>query len=348
MDKALFRRETGRACAQRIEWVDTAKGIGLFLVVLGHLWYSSDLAAVHYLLYSFHVPMFFILSGFVFTNQKNQSFLTYAAGKIKRFIPPIILGLMLGVAIMLGRNSMAQTEMLLRIFYWNGKLPYNAPVWFLIILFEVYFFAYWLPNDHFSYIRRALFAAVCLAVGYVFTIQRGFVPFGMDRMIICFGFFLLGNVARPLYDKLAKGKAKALMWTMLGIFCVSLPIWIVFAGVLNPVTKLSMYSFVFGNYGYFVVSAISGSLMAISIAFFINKTKKDRFIQALTRSSIFVIVTHYPFAWGYRYLAAQWGFEFTWIYSLTAIIYAALVLAFYMAITPFVSRVFPVVTGDTK
>lgn len=46
---------------RRIEWIDIAKGIGILLVILGHtiaLKYSK-------VLYTFHMPLFFLLSGLV-------------------------------------------------------------------------------------------------------------------------------------------------------------------------------------------------------------------------------------------------------------------------------------------
>ncbi|HEX7782649.1 MAG TPA: acyltransferase family protein [Sphingobium sp.] len=51
------------AAAQRFEWVDVARGIGIVAVVIGHVW-SRGLP--HSLTYSFHMPLFFLLSGYLF------------------------------------------------------------------------------------------------------------------------------------------------------------------------------------------------------------------------------------------------------------------------------------------
>jgi len=51
------------AAAQRFEWVDVARGIGIVAVVIGHVW-SRGLP--HTLTYSFHMPLFFLLSGYLF------------------------------------------------------------------------------------------------------------------------------------------------------------------------------------------------------------------------------------------------------------------------------------------
>lgn len=48
--------------------IDIAKGIGICLVVLGHLsdYFGADISVTYKLLYLFHVPLFFFLSGLFF------------------------------------------------------------------------------------------------------------------------------------------------------------------------------------------------------------------------------------------------------------------------------------------
>lgn len=46
----------------RIEWIDTAKGIGIILVLLGH----ADFEPFSKIIYMFHIPLFFFISGFLF------------------------------------------------------------------------------------------------------------------------------------------------------------------------------------------------------------------------------------------------------------------------------------------
>ena len=46
----------------RIESIDAAKAIGIVLVIMGHC-FNSTLPYMHEFIYSFHMPLFFILSG---------------------------------------------------------------------------------------------------------------------------------------------------------------------------------------------------------------------------------------------------------------------------------------------
>ncbi|MES9965459.1 MAG: acyltransferase family protein [Candidatus Sedimenticola sp. 20ELBAFRAG] len=73
-------------------WVLIAKGIGIVLVVVGHFYpknspeYWSDIRDI---IYTFHMPLFFLLSGFLYSYTKH----TYSVlinGKVKRLIYPFI------------------------------------------------------------------------------------------------------------------------------------------------------------------------------------------------------------------------------------------------------------------
>lgn len=48
--------------SDRLDWVDAAKGVGIILVVAGHVWTRGD---VRDAIYAFHMPLFFLLSGYL-------------------------------------------------------------------------------------------------------------------------------------------------------------------------------------------------------------------------------------------------------------------------------------------
>lgn len=53
---------------QRLEYIDIVKGIGILLVVLGHVTTNKE---VYHFIYAFHMPLFFIISG-MFLHDKPQ------------------------------------------------------------------------------------------------------------------------------------------------------------------------------------------------------------------------------------------------------------------------------------
>ena len=63
--------------AQRIDWIDALKGFAIITVVIGHCAtdcmssgnypaYKSLINAIYSFIYSFHMPLFFTISGYVF------------------------------------------------------------------------------------------------------------------------------------------------------------------------------------------------------------------------------------------------------------------------------------------
>src|SRR5436190_13636462 len=50
----------------RIEFLDAAKGIGILFVVLGHNHIKLEYPLIYQVVYSFHMPFFFLLSGMFF------------------------------------------------------------------------------------------------------------------------------------------------------------------------------------------------------------------------------------------------------------------------------------------
>ena len=56
------------ADTKRLHWIDTLKAIGIMLVFLGH-----SGAPFHDGIYLFHMPLFFIISGFLWNMDKYAS-----------------------------------------------------------------------------------------------------------------------------------------------------------------------------------------------------------------------------------------------------------------------------------
>ncbi|WP_327753585.1 acyltransferase family protein [Sphingobium sp. SJ10-10] len=55
----------------RLEWIDVARGIGIVAVVVGHVWTRGALRDA---MYSFHMPLFFLLSGLLSRPQQVARF----------------------------------------------------------------------------------------------------------------------------------------------------------------------------------------------------------------------------------------------------------------------------------
>ena len=73
-----------------IVWLDYARTLGIFLVVFGHLWQkipafdiNDSLKEVWNYIYLFHMPLFFVISGFLFKSNKAKIVDKITVGGVK-------------------------------------------------------------------------------------------------------------------------------------------------------------------------------------------------------------------------------------------------------------------------
>src|SRR6266498_1467189 len=76
------------AATQRVAYVDVAKGIGIILVVMGHNDFALISPFAHKLIYSFHMPMFFFMSGMFF--RPDVPFWSFLWNRFNRLLKPFL------------------------------------------------------------------------------------------------------------------------------------------------------------------------------------------------------------------------------------------------------------------
>ena len=180
--------------ANRIEYFDATKAICILLMIVGH----CDLSAVPYLkviIYSFHMPLFFIISGFFFKEAtQKEAFSKYTRNHIKPYgITAIVtLGILLLLSTYIWNFSVLKDfieKWALRFFFGSGisdggglfaSTPIVGPIWFLLTLFWAMLFYNFL-KIHFhgielAIIILALFCVACFSVSFIrlpFSLQAG-------------------------------------------------------------------------------------------------------------------------------------------------------------------------------
>ncbi len=75
------------AISNRIEWLDVAKGIVIMLMILGHSGMPKYASNV---IFAFHMPFFFVASGFT-TNFEKTSFVRFCWNKLKSLGIPFVI-----------------------------------------------------------------------------------------------------------------------------------------------------------------------------------------------------------------------------------------------------------------
>ena len=128
---------------KRVEYADIAKGIGIILVVMGHNDFALISPFAHKLIYSFHMPMFFFMSGIFF--RPDIPFWTFVRQRFNRVLRPFLFMILFifFTSISFSKVSILEaSRRLAKAMYGSGQYLDWVQLWFLPHLFVVSLFAY--------------------------------------------------------------------------------------------------------------------------------------------------------------------------------------------------------------
>ena len=194
---------------KRVEYVDIAKGIGITLVVMAHNDFALISPFAHKLIYSFHMPMFFFMSGMFF--KPDIPFWTFVSQRFHRILRPFLFMILFifFMSISFSKVSILEaSRRLVKAMYGSGQYLDWVQLWFLPHLFVVSLFAYFFVR---GIRQRLLFRLrwgilIVLYVISVFSIKLFYpfelnllgkdftlygLPFSLDLVLISGFFFIL-------------------------------------------------------------------------------------------------------------------------------------------------------------
>lgn len=257
---------------QRIHWVDIAKGLAMILVIVGHTLTVPD--KIVHTIYLFHMPAFFLLSGYCFSAKRKLKSFVWV--KVKTVLLPVITLGMSGSLIVallmkfLMHKSVNWQAVFVNPFIQCGERDLD---WFLPAIFVsllVFYGLVKLLKDKLVFLNISSFALAFLS--YLFIKKVGVdVPWHVDTALVALPFVSIGYSLRKssLLDKM-KNISGALVFAVL---CAGF-------GETNTILfdTVEMRVNWYGNIFLFYLSAISGCLMLIYISRIISESKCLEFI----------------------------------------------------------------------
>lgn len=189
----------------RIQWIDAAKGLGILLIFVGHIWSLSDTPIFYDWMYAFHVPLFFFVSGLTLKTRVGP-LLELVVKKARTILVPYFFYALVGYVFYVGGYLAAtlagrQIEQfdygflypLLGILHGtlgDGNLI-NSPLWFLPALFVTFLVGY-AVNTYISHHGfRVLVVAGLTGLG-IWIGEDLRIPFGVVPALIALLFFQAG------------------------------------------------------------------------------------------------------------------------------------------------------------
>ena len=198
--------------SDRLAVLDVAKGIGMVFVVFAHVNYTPILLK---LIYSFHMPLFFVLAGMVFQREKYPSVGAFLKRRWKGLVLPYLAFSVISIGyvfvsekIWAAAEDLSREEYLqafLQIILAQGSKPVlNTPLWFVpcLLAVEILYFGI---SGH----KRSVVIPVCvLLMGLGWLLESGLLPFDntklpwtLDSALFALGFYASGNLLAPWLRK---------------------------------------------------------------------------------------------------------------------------------------------------
>lgn len=181
----------------RIQGIDLCKGIGILLVMLGHFMPNSIFTALF--IYTFHIPLFFVISGFLFKG--NYTIGSFVKKRTKSLVIPYFI---YGVPILVeefvfSKNYTVQSLLDICTNYLVQR-KYTT-MWFVSCLFTTELTFVLICFIFHSEYLRILFCLLFLYIGYIISNNIGELPWCINSALMMLFFMEVGHLIRLGYNK---------------------------------------------------------------------------------------------------------------------------------------------------
>lgn len=267
----------------RIYWIDNAKAIGIFLVVVGHLSLNDSVEKV---VYAFHMPLFFFLAGITFSNK--VCFKEFLHKRFQSVIVPYLFFAFAtyGLSLIIRNfqnsdpekaiNSITQVYYILYGSVADQRIRFNAPLWFLPCFFVSQVVYYFLSNLK-EYGRYFVVFLLGLAGIYLVNLS---IPWGANTALTGIVFTCLGHSTKEIFND------GHIFSTKIAIF-ICLFLVLLSASHFNELVNLSINYI--GNPFLFYSASLSGIVALIYLSQFI---KRNYFLSFIGANSLIILSIH--------------------------------------------------------
>lgn len=280
----------------RLDEIDLAKGLGIFLVVFGHVIQNFSYAhhaLLYNCIYGFHMPFFFFLSGITFS--ATLPFWQFALKKLHSLVLPAILFSAV-LAVPSSIDYAQRGDNYLRMLYYSklkdillatSESPFSL-LWFLYALFwlelDMWLLTHLLPERCVDVAGLVISFGFSLAAALLHRADRAPVPYALDAALLCAPFFFLGVLVRR--HKLLE-KQFFVRTPIYAAAAVSFLGLVVLAAIFTNVPHL--YCGDPGNPVLFYLEALLGCFSAFVLC---CAVKRNRYLSLCGRYSLYIYGLH--------------------------------------------------------
>lgn len=255
-------------------WISVAKGLGIMLVVFGHIYIGPDSSyVVKRWIYSFHMPLFFFISGLL-RKTTVSAFPVYFKKKIKNLvIPYFIYGIISIIYFGIHNHDKVNIDFVIlllgKLILCQGSdrfLTFNPALWFLTCLFIVEIIAYFTLSRSKTII--ILIGSLSGILGIILSTFVGKIDifWNIDISLIAFFYYACGFIYKSMIKFRKKTKQESIF--IVTVFMIS----IILLSPSNGIFSLAYNKM--GNSNLLgIILSFLGIYLIIELAQIINKNK---------------------------------------------------------------------------
>lgn len=310
----------------RLPWIDLMKVMGMFFIIYGHL-FSYGYQSV----YAFNVPVFFIISGYLFKeNQPASEFWSKLWHQL--VIPMLAICLLNNVYLIVNdllHHRLEASRLMFPLGIMAGEQFYLDVCWFIYTLIILKMISQFVRGIGF----RILLAVACLIVA--FFIAPSVQSHGWTNALLCvlltYPFFLSGILARQI-EFVRKPLS---FWGCLGGAVLSGAI-LCFVSRFNG--DVFIYRFIYGNN---ILLYLLGGVAGTCLLFFVSKMfdNSPNWVRILALGSIVILGFHRYLIILYRHFFEQNPFD---------ILVALVILLLFVPVIGLCISYFPWLVGNRR
>lgn len=278
--------------SKRKQWIDISKGIAIILVEFSH---NGCIPFVWFLISPFYVAVFFILSGYTYT-EKSHNYGEFVSSKIYRLLYPYIFyNIIICIcSVLLGRD-------LIRTFlgalysrfciYPLGNdenvilLTYNAPTWFLTALFLSLILFKLILRVSRNKVFFILLIIIFLVITKLLTYLPILLPWSLDSVFLFSILIFVGYQLKDIFIYRIKYHFPVIIVMIIGL--IIYPIISDVNGLIN--LSVRIYG---NNIVLFLFTSIIGSCCLMLFSKKIERFKIGKYLSIVGRHSLNIFCIH--------------------------------------------------------
>lgn len=324
----------------RLDFIDLAKGIGMFMVVYLHVTINYPASMNVYggshwdgFVHSMFMPLFFILSGFFFSTK--LSFKEWIVKKANRLLVPFVMFYLLTYIINVILVTFFHVELKSGFSYWDVFVVFhkdvfpNSAIWFLLALFWSSIIMFWILRLSGKAVVQSMLVLLSFAGGYLLDAKHINIPLYIDTAFSAVPFIYAGYLVKKVhvFRRLEECKCvlRMVIVTAVGLACFMFD-WLYGHG--GSMVNNQGVSFMF------LFSGLTGSVACICAAYIV---KRIPLVSYVGKYSMLVLCTHMFLTNAYSKVLLKFDLPF----MVSTIIALLLVAVSYYAIVPIVKCIKP-------